>query len=584
MDLTQGAALLDEIAREQSRVYKIGSQFKQRSENPRDPFIQITAFVLGYPVRDSDDRARNVHEIVLRVLETEDSAGHPDPCDLRVDVLAAWEELVTLVQSPVVAARLRDLLWSEKFGDQPHKHARAAIQDYIAATKLSHREGIEVLSYLERALGLSREIKASEFARPVGQRASEELVAEYECHQTKSRPGVVLGLLRLLLSLDESDRPAELRTYFDEAHRLFSEREPRNRAEILQLQEALASDDPREKRPLQCARVDLWVEHARQQEPGLARLDALRQALEAAEETGQPADVQDSIRRMIGQIDEDDIYTEPHEVVIPIPPEMKEYMDRIVGNDGIGPALDRLGSWWPPTGDPSEAEAAVDEQMDQSVILSHFSEVILDGDQHPIRYLETYENKRTANRVQYQAKLARLHAVLAVEVLHRIGKTYSPGQQELIALFQTESIELHQAEAFARSLGHFWAGRFDEAIHIALPRIEAVLRGCLAAAGGVIWNPPQRGTRPNRRDGSVKSLGDILQRLSGCMREEQRALCVLLTDAVGLNLRNRYLHGLVTHAPGDPTLQQDAALILWIAARLRLLQRGPAADSPPDDE
>ena len=287
---------------------------------------------------------------------------------------------------------------------------------------------------------------------------------------------------------------------------------------------------------------------------------------------------------MIGPIDREDIYTESHEDVIPIPPEMKECMDRIVGNDGIGPALDRLGSWWPPTGDPAEIEATADEQMDRSVIRSHMSEVILDGDQHPIRYLETYEAKREANRVQYQARLARLHAVLAAEVLHRIGKTYSPGQQEIIALFRTESIELHQAEAFARSLGHYWAGRFDEAIHIALPRIEAVLRECLAAAGGVTWIPPQSGTSPTRKDGGVKGLGDVLQGLSGCMPEEQRPLRILLTDAVGLNLRNRYLHGLVAHNQDDQALQQDAVLVLWIAARLRLLRRAPSADSPADDD
>ena len=504
MDIAGAAALLDRIAQEQPRVYKIGSQFKQRSANDRDPVIRITAVALGYPVDDSDDRQRNVHEIVLRVLETEDGAGRPDPHDLKADVLAAWEELVTLVQSPVLAARLHDLVWSERSGDQPHEHARAAIQEYIAATKLSHCEGIEMLSYLERALGLSREVKAPEFARPIGQRASEELVVEYACHQTKSRAGVVLGLLRLLLTLDECDRPAELRKHFDDAHRLFAECEPRHRADVLQLQEALASDDPGEKARLQRARVDLWVQHARQQEPGLARLDALRRALEAAEETGQPAEVRNGIRRMIGQIDKDDIYTESFETLMPVPPEMKKCIDRIVGNDGIGPALDRFGEWWPPTGDPAEVPALVDELMERFVFLYHVSQVVFDDEDRPLRYAETDEDTRKLAVVKHEVLVARTHAAFAQIVLDRMGEKYAPDQDELRALFQTELITGRQAEVFARALQHYWAGGFDEAIHIALPRIEAVLRECLTAAGGVIWNPPQRGTSPTRRDGAVR--------------------------------------------------------------------------------
>ena len=582
MDVKKAAILLDEIAREQSRVYKIGSQFKQRSESPRDPVIRITAVVLGYPVGDSDDRERNVSEIVFRVLEAEDGADRPDLHDLKVDVLAAWEELVTLVQSPVVAARLHDLLWSEKSGDHPHKHAQAAIQEYISATHHPHCEGIEAVSYLERAYGLLREINAPEFARLIGQRASEELVAEYECHQTESRPGVVLRLLKLLLSLDASDRPAELRTYFGEAHRLFTDREPRHRAEILQLQEALASDDPIEKARLQLARVNVWVEHARKQDPGLLRIDAIQRALEVADATGQPADVRDAIRRMIRKIDPGDIYTESSEFSTRIPQEeIEELMACIVGHDEIGLSLDRFGAWWPPTGDPVDVAAFVDDLMERYVFWAHFSEEILDDDGRLIRHLETHEDKREAKIVREQARRARLHAAIAAEVLHRIGETYRPDQHDLIALFRTELIEQNQAEAFARSLEHYWAGRPDEAIHVALPRIEAVLRGLLLVAGGVVWNPPQSGTSPTRRDGGVKSVGDTLQGLRKYMPEEEcRALRVLLTDAVGLNLRNRYLHGLARNT--GSTLKQDAVLVLWIAVRLRLLEPTSPADSPSE--
>ena len=569
MNLTEAAALLDEIAEEQCRIYKVGSQFRARSQNPDDPVVRTTDLALGYPLRGSHDGAANTRRPAHQTFTMGD------------DVLAAWEELATLIGSSMIAARLHDLLWSEKFGDQPHEHARAAIQHYISATSHPRCEGIEVVSYLERAYDLSREIKVPEVGRPVGRRASEELVAEYECHQTKSRPGVVLRLLRLLLSLDESDRPADLRVYFDEANRLFSEREPRNRAEILQLQEALASTEPGEKSRLQRARVDLWVQHAERQEDGLLRIDALRQALEVADETGQPADIRNNIRRMIEQIDPDDLYTESFKTSTEVPSEMIEgFIDHIVGNDGIGPALDRFGAWWPPTGDPAEVAAFVDELRERFVFWSHFSQVVFDDEGRPLHYAETDKETRDLAVVKHEVLVARTHAAFAQTVLDRIGAKYAPDQEELRALFQTELITHQQPDAFARALKHYWAGRFDESIHTALPRIEPILRQALAAAGGVTYEEPQ-GDQP----GAAKTLGKLLRDSSHCMPEELlHPLRVLLTNPLGLNLRNRYLHGIVTHAPDAQALQQDAVLVLWIAAHLRLLRLKPSTDSPAEED
>lgn len=567
MDLTEAAALLDKIAEEQCRIYKIGSRFRERSQNPDDPIVQTTALALGYPLR----RSRNGHSKTNR--------GAHETFKIGDGALEAWDELTKLINSSAIAARFHDLLWSESSGDQPHEHARAAIQQYIAATRQPRCEGMEVVSYLERSDDLSREINAPQFAKLIGQRASEELIAEYECHQTKSRPGVVIRLLKLLLSLDESERPEELRTYFDEAHRLFADREPRNRADLLQLQEALAGDDPDERGRLRRARADLWVEHARQQEPGLGKIAALRQALEVPDTTGQLANVRNDIRRTIEQIDPGDIYTESFEFSVRIPPEqIEEIIADIVRNDGIRAALDRFGAWWPPTGHPAEVTAFVDELRERFVFLAHSSRIAFDDEGRPLHYAGTDKETRDLAVVEHEVLVARAHAACARIVLDRIGEKYAPDQEELRALFQTEIIAHEQADAFARALDHYWAGRFDESIHTALPRFEPLLRQALAAAGGVTYEEPQ-GDQP----GGAKTLGKLLRDLSHCMPKDLlHPLSVLLTDPLGLNLRNRYLHGLARNT--GSSLKQDAVLVLWIAARLRLLQPIPAADPPVDDD
>ena len=162
-----------------------------------------------------------------------------------------------------------------------------------------------------------------------------------------------------------------------------------------------------------------------------------------------------------------------------------------------------------------------------------------------------------------EAREAVLHSANATHALDAIGEQYGPNQDELTELFDVGFCPTPVADAFARAFIHYWAGGIDEAIHVALPRIEGVLRTRLEASGGVVYNEPRSG-----RDGHEKMLGTILRRfpedwLPGGWK---RSLTVILTEPTGLNLRNRYLHGQVTRAD-----KGDAALILQVAAYLRVV-------------
>ena len=585
MDVREAAALLDEIAQDGSRSFEIASELRKCSESPCDPVVRTAAAALDYCLTESNEPRRETYGPFCPMLETDLGVTPPYTSDLEHDVLATWEQLAALVQSPVVAARLHDLLWVTRFGETRHEHARAAIDNYIAATELAHCDGLEPFSFLDRAFDLSRELNVPEVAQRVAQRAGEELVAEYKRHEADPRPGVVIRLLTLLVDLPAADRPDDLRKRLDEAHALFAGNYPDDRIALFQLQERLAHGDQEEINRLRRASVDLWIQWAEQQERGLLRQDALLRALELANNTNAPADMRDEARRRIANTDPDDLQLHSIEASIDVSTEeIDKLVGSVVGCDGIGPALDRLGRWWPPTGNAAEVAAFADKLLERFVIRQLASQVVLDDEGRPLRYLETAQEKRDREIVRCEILSARSHAVFARLVLDRMGQTYSPDRDELTTLFRTELITGEQAGVFARSIQHYWAGGFDESIHIALPRVEAVLRQLLAAAGGVTWNSPQRGTSPTRRDGGVKSLGEILRGLSECIPDEQHAIHVLLTDAVGLNLRNRYLHGLVAHTPGDQALQQDAALVLWIAARLRLLRLQPSTDSPAEDD
>ena len=145
-------------------------------------------------------------------------------------------------------------------------------------------------------------------------------------------------------------------------------------------------------------------------------------------------------------------------------------------------------------------------------------------------------------------------------------------------MFAGSVFESHQADAFARALAHYWERRFDEAIHVALPRIEAVLRRMLVATGGIAYTEPHGG-----HSGHYKTLGTILSELRGRLPDEgwRRSMMVVLAEPAGLNLRNRYLHGLIVNVE-----QLHAALVLQVAAYLRLLvpQDDPQRLSPEPGE
>ena len=585
MDVTEAAALLDEIAQDGCHSYEIDSEFTKRAGSPEEAIVRAAASALQYSLSESDEPRRKKYGPFVPRLEIGDAAFPPYTRDLQDDVLATWEQLAALVKSPLVAARLHDLVWVTRYGDARHEHARAAIGNYISATKLAHCEGLEPFSFLDRALDLSREINSPEFIGRIAKRAIELLAVEYGRYKTDPRSGVIIRLLTLLASLPEEHHPADLSARLDEGHVLFTGNYPDDRIALFQLQERLAGNDQAEIDRLRRASVELWIQWAEQQEKELLRQDSLNRAIEIANKTEGAADIRDDARRRIANTDPDDLHLHSIEASMKVSTEeIEKVVGPVVGRDEIGSALDRLGRWWPPTGNPAEVAAAVDKLMERFVIRQLASQVVLDDQGRPLRYLETAQEKRDREIARYEILSARTHAVFAQIVLDRIGQTYTPDHDELTTLFRTELITSDQAGVFARAMQYYWAGGFDESIHIALPRIEAVLRQRLAAAGGVTWNPPQHGTSPTRRDGGVKSLGEILRGLSECMPDEQHAMHVLLTDAVGLNLRNRYLHGLVTHNQDDQALQQDAVLVLWIAARLRLLQREPSADSPADDD
>ena len=418
------------------------------------------------------------------------------------------------------------------------------------------------MEMMDRAFELARTLNAEDLLAKVVKRALQVVTRELDSKEAASRPGVHIPLLRLLAELPPRQRPAELVTLVDRADQLHMNAHPFIREEIFRLKEALAKANPEEVRRLRRAKVQMRYDWALQQQ-GLLRADWLNKALEVANNTPEAADLKDAIRREIQGITRESLDLKRASAEFKIPWEQAEESVReVVGRDTLGAALARFGNWGPPTGDPQRTRRHVEDRRSRFAYRSIVSTVVTHKAGYPVKYLESDDDRRRAAQAEHEVLAASVYAVLGAEVLKRIATQYSPTQEQLRQLLASDFIRGDQADAFARAFDHFWAGRFDEAIHIALPRIEAVLRQILIRAGGVAYREP-RGVE----SGGVRPLGMVLRDLEPLMDPAWwRFLWVVLAEPLGLNLRNEYLHGLA-----EQGTQSHATLVLQVAAHLRLL-------------
>lgn len=144
-----------------------------------------------------------------------------------------------------------------------------------------------------------------------------------------------------------------------------------------------------------------------------------------------------------------------------------------------------------------------------------------------------------------------------------------------MAFFTTDLIDPDIAERLAASVEHFLSRRFDECVMVALPRIEAVIRRMVTEIGGSVWIEPTQRSRFGRQ----RSLGDLLVQLKDRMEEDwRRYLVVLLTNPLGMNVRNLYLHGLI----GNGSREHAAALIHAMSFLAMIGPTGPTEVSTSD--
>ncbi len=535
----------------------------------KDPVSQAVSFALCYdlvPASHQESR-ENYPEGFVPLFESQGRVFPPYIRTVPEGTLGIWATIAEGITAPVVAARLHDLLWTRRRGEQPFQHALKAVDAYLAAAATPGCPDYCVNQYFERSLELAALLNARDATHRIADGVAKALRAALE--EETFRPEC-LEYLRFLAVVAAEARPEDFSLLLSRTERALGDASVDTKAYFLDIHAQAGLDDGA-RTEIQRQKAILFRDYARTQE-GMLKTFWLQKALGEATQAGSVS-LANEARRLLQEHDPSDDMQEIESQISLPSREVDRLIEGIVGDDDISGALGRLGLVGPLAGRTEDATRQAGELAQQHPIRFLASRVVFHELGFPISRLATDEDKLLYEQMQVGVQHALLSAALAGHALGQIQAKYAPTTEELRDLFNQGAVKPHQADAFARGFEHYLAGQWDECVHVVLPRIEAVLRQLLQWAGGVVYHEEGGGQR-----GRMKTLGPVLDNLRPVMEHDWLvSLRIVLAEPLGLNLRNDYLHGLVVEPRKD-----HATLVLLIASYLRLL--GVAESSREEDE
>jgi hypothetical protein len=565
MNTSEIAELIDKESEGADSWLAVASRLRATAkESPEwTPFVAALEYMLETE-RRPERRAR--FGPFAPMVEYEAGSYPPALADVEDEWLHSWAGVLEIASSLPLRARLSDLLWLRRWGDEPFRRAQDAIDSYFELA--STWEDLQAGDCLVRALELSREL--NDGARQT--RVTDELVQRVaqELESEEWKPGVPLRMVAALLELPVAAQPAAIDELLLRARERYAS-DPHITESVIDFQVARARVASGDEEALRREQVSRWREAAAGAQ-GMLRFAHLQHALEVARVHGLGE--AEEIRRELQDFDRDELDLKRVSASASVPAdEIEAVIVDLVGADWRE-GVTRVGAFGPPVGEYEDNASTVRELMEQHPIQFLFNRVILGPENSVIAEAASKEEQFLTQLARYEHQRASFWGLVLVEVLERIRDQHgTPSFEEAEQFFTSEFVAPEAANGFARGLFLFWEGKPDEAAHVVVPRLEAVIRELCRRAGLVVTREPI-----DNRPGGVRGLGENLRQLHGRFDESWwRYLWTLLVEPLGLNVRNLVSHGLVSRV--EPPV---AALTLQVACFLSLLRdkSGGSDDSP----
>lgn len=491
--------------------------------------------------------------------------------ELPDDCLSLAAEVASHAQDPMVVARIADVLWERRWGDEPYRYAETAIRAYLdfPSRQGSEHHDLTCVQMADRALELAMRLSNRELTM----RCRDALVSVGRESMEAPDPGlgVVGSAVRALLRLPSPDLPTELGTMLDRAEEVFGA-DPWAVEAVYDFRVEAARGDPESQRQFQDAQIEALIKAAEDAPHPFLKHAYLERAASRLHARSAPQAERMRVARLLedAPLREEDFGRVSSEISLSAE-DVQALIEPAKNLTTWQEALEWFGLQGPPTGDPDENLAVVEEQSKSAPLQWIVPKVLYNADGLPILRAESEDERRQYALAMKERLGLQLWGQLYFElVLRVVERDDFPDIEELRAFFVTPTITEPVADAIARSIMHFRNEDYDESAHVLIPRIETVVRAIASAAGLATAFLPT-----NERQGGYVSLNVLFERLRavGLPDEAWRRYGEhLLVDPLGANLRNEVCHGLIASISS-----RDAALLLHYACHLRLLRVG----SPP---
>jgi hypothetical protein len=549
--------------------YDIHRRIRDAVPDGEQDRYRALVWAFGYDLASPEEVDRRDREgsAFGAMMEFAEGRMPPRLGDVPAEDVAVWVEAFEAVDDPRARSRLGDLLWERRHQPRPDQWARAAVAALLALSDDPDWEPMETTQGLVRALELARSVSDAELTDLTAERMVRATRAEMTLDE--HRPGIPFTLLEALVRLPSEHRPDVLEELIALAEEKYGD-DPFQVNTAIDLRCQLVG--PEDAQELRKRQVDLWKNRAREGD-GLLKLSFLRTALELAT-THDMRDEAEALRIELSEITDDELDLKEISAEVKMPREETEkFFNFFLERDDWQTSLALFANHGPPGGEPESLNEAVAEQVKNHPIQFLVKRVVLDQDLGiPIFETNDDESHARAARAQHRVFAARLWGSLAVHILREIeGRFGRPDRIELVDFFSTALISAANAERIAEAVGLWWDDKANLSASLLAPRIEAVVRDMASHLGlAIVWEPT------SNKPGRVRSLGANLAAMEGKIGTPgwHAYLVCVLTDSLGLNLRNVISHGLRSEIGPD-----DAALLIHVACFLAILGRSDSPES-----
>lgn len=218
-----------------------------------------------------------------------------------------------------------------------------------------------------------------------------------------------------------------------------------------------------------------------------------------------------------------------------------------------------------------QIEKQLDDLSKTAPLSFMFQRQVMDASGRTIATIGSLDDDLDGHVVHQMSQNMGISQIFLHAVLSKVFETYQIETDQLLDYLLSSAVISEQQKNFLQSgISAYFDAKFDVAIHLLIPQIEAALRNIAELSGGAVLKTARGGGF------HLKTLDELLRsaQVEAVLNSDVTLyLRVLLTDQRGWNIRNSVCHGM---SPFDQMSKGIADRLIHVLLLLPLIQEAQA--------